>query len=210
MSTPTTNTQTGTGTTHQEFSNKKEEIQMNRTNTIRKLNMRLSNSVSRNFPAKVIGGLALGALLAVATALPLSPAQASPLTVPPVEKLATDIESTFGLAEEYFHPITGEPVDQMAVTNASVIEALEPNSSSLGEEWFHPITGELTAPMPGVDASVIEGLEPNSSSLGEEWFHPVTGKLTAPMPGVDASIVKGLVLSGFGPAEENFHPITGE
>ena len=110
---------------------------MNRTNTIRKLNMRLANSVSRNFPAKVIGGFALGALLAVATALPLSPAQASPLSVPPVEKLASDIESTFGLGEEWFHPITGELTAPLPGVEGLVLSGFGP-----AEENFHPITGE--------------------------------------------------------------------
>ena len=50
--------------------------------------------------------------------------------------------SDFGLAEENYHPITGEPVAPMAVTNISVVEDLELSGFGPAEENFHPVTGE--------------------------------------------------------------------
>ena len=47
-------------------------------------------------PAKLLGGLALGAMLVTATFLPVGSAQASPLAEPPVEAVAVDIEDEGG------------------------------------------------------------------------------------------------------------------
>ena len=47
-------------------------------------------------PAKLLGGLALGAILMTAVALPSGTAQASPLTEPPVEGMMVDIEDEGG------------------------------------------------------------------------------------------------------------------
>ena len=47
-------------------------------------------------PAKLLGGLALGAILMTAVAVPEGRAQASPLTEPPVEGMMVDIEDEGG------------------------------------------------------------------------------------------------------------------
>ena len=54
------------------------------------------NGMKITVPAKLLGGLALGAILMTAVALPSGNAQASPLTEPPVTGMMVDIEDEGG------------------------------------------------------------------------------------------------------------------
>ena len=123
---------------YQELSKFKEDIAM-----------KLSMIMTKDTPAKVLGGLAIGALLLAATALPQGTVQA-----------VTSAELVT-LAEEFYHPITGE---------GNIGPAASVTLGALSEEFYHPITGERNV---GLAASV---------ALGEKWYHPITGQPVAPIP----------------------------
>ena len=53
---------------------------------------------------------------------------ASPLNI--------ESDTSWGLAEENFHPVTGEK-------NAAARTEMQISSVNLGEEYFHPVTGEV-------------------------------------------------------------------
>ena len=69
-------TQGKNGTEHQEILKVKEEWAMKATMWMTKVNMRLHETLAAKTPVKLLGGLALGALLMAATALPLGTASA--------------------------------------------------------------------------------------------------------------------------------------
>ena len=100
---------------YQEISKFKEDIAM-----------KLSMIITKNTTAKVLGGLALGALLLGATVLPQGTVQ--------------DVSSAelVTLSEQFYHPITGERNVGLAA------------SVALGEKWYHPITGQPVAPIPSL------------------------------------------------------------
>jgi len=98
---------------------------------------------------------------------------ASPLTV--------GSDSSWGLSEEYFHPVTGEK---------NTVARISP--ANLSEEYFHPVTGEK-------NTVVRSEMRISSINLGEEYFHPVTGEKN--------TVAR---ISAANLAEEYFHPVTGE
>ena len=55
---------------HQQTSKIKEVIEMNLVNLSKNLNMKVSQVLNTKAPAKLLGGIAMGALLMTATALP--------------------------------------------------------------------------------------------------------------------------------------------
>jgi hypothetical protein len=69
MNTPEVNTQSKPRTAHQEVWKFKEELEMKTATLTEKVNMRLSERLAKA-PVKLLGGLALGALVIAATALP--------------------------------------------------------------------------------------------------------------------------------------------
>ena len=69
-------TQGKNGTEHQEILKVKEEWAMKTAMGIKKVNIRLHETLAMKTPVKLLGGLALGALLMAATALPLGTASA--------------------------------------------------------------------------------------------------------------------------------------
>ena len=50
--------------------------------------------------------------------------------------MSIESDGSWGLAEEYFHPVTGEK-------NAPARTEMQISSVNLGEEYFHPVTGEI-------------------------------------------------------------------
>ncbi len=60
----------------------------------------------------------------------------------------------WGLAEENFHPVTGENISE-------AVGSIQVSSFNLGEEYFNPVTGEETPPVSGK-------LNIGSPGLGEE------------------------------------------
>ena len=50
--------------------------------------------------------------------------------------LSIESDSSWGLAEENFHPVTGEK-------NAPARTGMQISSVNLGEEYFHPVTGDI-------------------------------------------------------------------
>ena len=69
-------TQGKNGTEHQEILKVKEEWAMKTAMGIKKVNIRLHETLAMKTPVKLLGGLALGALLMAATTLPLGTASA--------------------------------------------------------------------------------------------------------------------------------------
>ena len=63
---------------------------------IQNVKVSLLNGMKITVPEKLLGGLALGAILMTAVALPSGTAQASPLTEPPVTGMRVDIEDEGG------------------------------------------------------------------------------------------------------------------
>jgi hypothetical protein len=80
MSTSVVRTQNGPGA-YQNVLKLKEEREMKKATKTTKVNMRLSDRLAKT-PAKLLGGLALGALVMAATALPLGTTYAYELTRP--------------------------------------------------------------------------------------------------------------------------------
>ena len=113
----------------QELSNIKEENQMTFTKKSGKLNMRISNAVARKFSGNILGGLALGALIAAATVLPLGTAYASPAVTPPVPEAVIEIED--------------KGVTQGGPLAAPITSVINLGAIGLAEENYHPVTGEL-------------------------------------------------------------------
>ena len=50
--------------------------------------------------------------------------------------MSIESDSSWGLAEENFYPVTGEK-------NAVARTEMQISSVNLGEEYFHPVTGEI-------------------------------------------------------------------
>ena len=108
--------------------------------------MKLSMILTNNTPTKVLGGLAVGALLLGATALPqgtihaVSPAELVTLGEnfyhPVSGKLNVGPAGLVTRGEEFYYPVTGE----LNIGPATPV--------NLGEEWYHPITGHPVAPTP--------------------------------------------------------------
>ena len=71
MNAPVMGSQRQTGTSHQQINKIKEVIDMKLANLSTKLNTKVSQILNSKTPAKVLGGIALGALMMAATALPL-------------------------------------------------------------------------------------------------------------------------------------------
>ena len=71
MNAPVMGTHRQTGTTHQQINKIKEVIEMKLANLSTNLNTKVSQILNSKTPAKVLGGIALGALMMAATALPL-------------------------------------------------------------------------------------------------------------------------------------------
>ena len=69
---------------------------MKMASKIQSVMVNLLNGMKITVPAKLLGGLALGAILMAAVALPSGNAQASPLTEPPVTGMTVDIENEGG------------------------------------------------------------------------------------------------------------------
>ena len=69
---------------------------MKMASKIQNVMVNLLNGMKITVPAKLLGGLALGAILMAAVALPSGNAQASPLTEPPVTGMTVDIENEGG------------------------------------------------------------------------------------------------------------------
>ena len=69
---------------------------MKMASKIQNVMVNLLNGMKITVPAKLLGGLALGAILMTAAALPSGNAQASPLTEPPVSGMLVDIEDEGG------------------------------------------------------------------------------------------------------------------
>ena len=199
---------TNTGTSsqppraHQGDSNLKGAAKMKLTMQIEKAKQGLTNRIRNHTPAKLLGALVLGATLVTVSATILVAGQPE----------ASDQPSQMALGEEWFHPVTGEPIglllnqqNQVLVTQRSQGVRASPliiglGNWSPGEEYFHPVTGKNNV----AARQTMSTIEVSGFGLGEEYFHPVTGannagarEMTAPMQ-----------VSGFGLGEEYFHPVT--
>jgi len=178
------------------FSNLKGATEMTIATQIEMAKLGITNVVSNNTPAKFLGALVLGTAMVAIAATGWAPGQA--------QASGNQVTVQMELGEEWFHPVTGEPIgplpgqinqrSQGVLASPSIIGSV--NSWGPAEENFHPVTGERIS-------VAVESIEVSNSNLGEEYFHPVTGQ---PNTGVQGK----MVVSGFGPAEENFHPVTGE
>ncbi len=82
--------------TQKKSSSIKEGFEMKMASKIQSVMVNLLNGMKITVPAKLLGGLALGAILMTAVALPSGNAQASPLTEPPVTGMMVDIEDEGG------------------------------------------------------------------------------------------------------------------
>ena len=82
--------------TQKNSSSRKEGIEMKIASKIQNVKVSLLNGMKITVPAKLLGTLALGAILITAVALPSGTAQASPLTEPPVTGMMVDIEDEGG------------------------------------------------------------------------------------------------------------------
>ncbi len=135
---------------------------------IEQVKLALTKVVENNSPAKFLGALVLGTALVAATGMTAGQVQASE------NQVSTQIE----LGEEWFNPVTGEPIgllpNQVSQRSQGVLASplsIESDSSwGLAEENFHPVTGEK-------NAVARTGMRISSVSLGEEYFHPVTGEV---------------------------------
>jgi hypothetical protein len=178
------------------FSNLKGATEMKIATQIEKAKLGITNVINNNTPAKLMGALVLGAAMVAVAATGWAPGQ--------VQASGNEVTIQVDLGEEWFHPVTGEPIGQLpsqintrsqgVLASPSIIGSI--NSWGPAEENFDPVTGERVSVVP---ASIVL----SSVNLGEEYFHPVTGQ-----PNIGAQ--GKMVVSGFGPAEENFHPVTGE
>ena len=178
------------------FSNLKGATEMTIATQIEKAKLGITKVVNNNTPARFLGALVLGTAMVAAAATGWAPGQ--------VQASGNQVTIQMELGEEWFHPVTGEPIgplpgqinqrSQGVLASPLVIGSV--NSWGLAEENFHPVTGEMVS-------VAVENIEVSSSNLGEEYFHPVTGQ---PNTGVQGK----MAVSGFGLAEENFHPVTGE
>ncbi len=130
--------------------------------------------------------------------------------------LSIESDSSWGLAEENFHPVTGEK-------NVATRTEMQISSINLGEEYFHPVTGEKNAvarsemhvsnvnlgeeyfhPVTGENNAVARTeMQISSTTLGEEYFHPVTGEK-------NAEARTEMQISAVNLGEEYFHPVTGK
>ena len=86
----------------------KEGFEMKMASKIQSVMVNLLNGMKITVPAKLLGGLALGAILMTAVALPSGNAQASQMTEPPVTGMLVDIEDEGGTGRmfepwEYSH-----------------------------------------------------------------------------------------------------------
>jgi len=82
--------------TQKNSSSIKGGFEMKMASKIQNVMVNLLNGMKITVPAKLLGGLALGAILMAAVALPSGNAQASPLTEPPVTGMTVDIEDEGG------------------------------------------------------------------------------------------------------------------
>ena len=176
---------------------------MKLTMQIEKVKLGLTKGIRNHAPAKILGALVLGAALAAVSATGLVLGQ--PLASEP--QLPIQME----LGEEWFHPVTGEPIGplpdqqaQVSVTARSQGVLARPLSIGilnwgLGEEYFHPVTGENNAGA----GETIGTMEVSGFGLGEEYFHPVTGE-------ENVSSRARILSSSFNLGEEYFHPVTGD
>jgi len=163
---------------------------------IEQVKLALTKVVENNTPAKFLGALVLGtALVAVAaTGMTAGQVQASDNLV------STQIE----LGEEWFNPVTGEPIGllptQVSQRSQGVLASplsIEGDTSwGLAEEYFHPVTGEESA-------VARSEMQISSINLGEEYFHPVSGEKSA-------AARTEMQVSSVNLGEEYFHPVSGE
>ena len=137
---------------------------------IEQVKLALTKVVENNTPAKFLGALVLGtALVAVA---------ATGMTAGQVQASENQVSTQIELGEEWFNPVTGEPIgllpNQVSQRSQGVLASplsIESDGSwGLAEEYFHPVTGEK-------NAVARTEMQISSVNLGEEYFHPVTGEI---------------------------------
>ena len=87
---------------------------MKMASKIQSVMVNLLNGMKITVPAKLLGGLALGAILMTAVALPSGNAQASPLTEPPVTGMMVDIEDEGGTGRMFEPWEFGEGINPYA------------------------------------------------------------------------------------------------
>ena len=137
---------------------------------IEQVKLALTKVVENNTPAKFLGALVLEtALVAVA---------ATGMTAGKVQASEGQVSSQIELGEEWFNPVTGEPIGllptQVSQRSQGVLASplsIEGDTSwGLAEEYFHPVTSEK-------NAVARSEMQISSINLGEEYFHPVTGEV---------------------------------
>ena len=100
---------------------------MKMASKIQSVMVNLLNGMKITVPAKLLGGLALGAILMMAAALPSGNAQASPLTDPPVTGMMVDIEDEGGTGRMFepweFGEGTNPYVNQSDASRVGVLAA---------------------------------------------------------------------------------------
>ena len=100
------------------------------------------------------------------------------MTAGQVQASEGQVSTQIDLGEEWFNPITGEPIgllpNQVSQRSQGVLASplnIESDTSwGLAEENFHPVTGEK-------NAVAHSETRISSVNLGEEYFHPVTGEV---------------------------------
>ena len=85
--------------TQKKSSSRKEGFEMKMASKIQSVMVNLLNGMKITVPAKLLGGLALGAILMTAVALPSGNAQASPLFAGPVAEVLVDTEDEGGITD---------------------------------------------------------------------------------------------------------------
>ena len=126
-----------------QISREREEVQED--------SMKSIENSTRKGSMKLLGALVLAGFAAMAWAFaPAFPA-AAPLLA---DEYRSGLTTEMSLGEEWFHPITGQPVaplpqgivfDDGIGSYVQTTASVAPVSTQefLGEEWFHPITGQM-------------------------------------------------------------------
>ena len=138
------------GTTNQDqpenrqFNRIKEEIEMKLANIAKNMNIAASKVLGNKMPAKLLGGIALSAILAAAVSFPSTAAYAAdpikPLTKETRishEQLADDLGEFVRVTNSYMIPSHDQLVDDLGefvrMTNSSVIPSHDQLVDDLGE-----------------------------------------------------------------------------
>ena len=132
----------------------KKPVQISRgREEVQEDSMKSIENSTRKGSMKLLGALVLAGFAAMAWAFaPAFPA-AAPLLA---DEYRSGLTTEISLGEEWFHPITGQPVaplpqgivfDDGIGSYVQTAASVAPVSTQqfLGEEWFHPITGQMTA-----------------------------------------------------------------